>query len=140
MWSKWGAVTAQRFNHTLSAYRALNVHVYIIQQPPVQNYYAPNFMYYYQHLMNIGLLSDDYLRNVSLPRIEYNKQQAEFLEFFSRYNRTRDVTVIRVDDLVCDKDVCLIGTGVAPYFKDTVHMSWIGAERLAHRLKKYVSY
>jgi hypothetical protein len=138
--SRWPEVTAQRFNLTLSLFRALNVHITIIQQPPVQREHDANMWYYYSKLVGQGQLTDGHLKSISVTRQEYNKQQAEFIGFFTKYNHTRDVTLIRIDDLVCDVDVCLIGTGTRPYWKDTMHMTWIGAERLASRLRKYVSY
>jgi hypothetical protein len=131
--------TAQHFNYTLNMYKSINVHVYVVQQPPAQAI-GVVIKDFYKRLLNKNELNDVNIRKWSVTRTKYDEQQKEFNVYFSKFNNTRGVTVIRIEDLVCDAEVCPFGTAAQPFYVDKLHMSSLGAQRLAQRIRKYVSF
>jgi hypothetical protein len=118
-------------------YRDLGVLVYVIQQPSRQPHENVNVLY--KKLLNDGQLTDAKLRNLSITRKYHDEYQKPLLDVFARFNRTRGFTVIRIDDVVCDDEVCAIGTSRVPFFTDLWHMSWAGAARLTNKIQGYLA-
>jgi hypothetical protein len=118
-------------------YRSIGVNVVVIQQPPYQH--EQNIVGLYKKLLNDGQLTDTMLRKYSLSRTEYDKEQKPFFDFFNRFNKTRGFSLIRIDDVICDDAVCLIGTSQKPFYNDRFHLSWVGAAKLVHRTQTYLA-
>ncbi len=76
---------------------------------------------------------------MSVRRADFYVQQKAFIDFFSNFNNTRGVSVIYIDDIVCDEMICPIGTNQLPYYFDFNHMSWVGTRRLKDKINKTVS-
>jgi hypothetical protein len=136
-WRSWPKFTEEHFNYTLQLYRNLGLNVYVIQQPAVQPFI--NILGLYKKLSNEGKLTDKALRNLSTTREKYDIQQNQFLEFFVKFNRTRGFSLIRIDDIVCDKSICPMGTSKFPFYFDYYHMTWTGASRLKNKFQTYLT-
>jgi hypothetical protein len=103
------------------------VNVYVIQQPPVQP--LNDIAGIYKKLLNDGKLTDKNLKKSSVKRAKYDKEQKPFLEFLGQFKNTRGFSLIRIDDVICDDEICPIGTSKLPFHSDSFHFSWVGAAR-----------
>jgi hypothetical protein len=63
------------------------------------------------------------MRNNLMTRKEYVEQQKEAEKAFSGYHNTRGSTYIRIEDVVCDQEICSLGTGDSPYYIDEAHLA-----------------
>jgi hypothetical protein len=111
----------------------MNVHVYIIQQPPAQRQVV-NVYQLYKRLLDMNNLSDFSLLENSLTRSEYAKQQVGVEKVFAKFKNRRGVKFIYKEDLVCDEKFCPIGTGEMPYYADYLHLSQVKARQLKARI------
>ncbi len=129
--------TSQNFNNTVQIFSSIGVRVYVIQQAPFQAYNSMTG--FYKKLADQGQLTDAKVRSLSVQRTKYIEQQKAFVGYFSKLNNSRDVSVIYIDDIVCDELICPIGTSRLPYYNDDFHMSWVGSRRLKDKLNKYIT-
>jgi hypothetical protein len=136
-WFRWINELAQHFEYTLDAYLSMNVHVHIIQQPPMHGEELGSIQQVYKRLLDENNLSDARLREVSLTRAKYVEQQSQVEIFFSKFKNRRGVNFIYIEDLVCDEKYCPIGTGELPYFSDLTHISPVMAHILKARIFSY---
>jgi hypothetical protein len=139
-WELWLSDIITYFEHTLRVFTSMNVRVYVIQQGPLHSIPSNSVYTVYKIMFGAGKLTNQNLRSVSCTREQYAKQQAGVERFFAKFNATRGFTVIYIDDLICEPDVCLMGTGERPFFTDPVHLTPFASARLKPRLQKYLSY
>jgi hypothetical protein len=139
-WELWLGETVDSLETTIQVYFSMNVKVYVIQQTPYQFLVPGNSNQIYKLLFDKGQLTDAKLRNVSCTRREYSKMQTGVEQLFSKFKEIRGLTFIYIEDIICDAEVCPVGTGKEPYFVDPAHMTPPGAHRLKARFQKYLSY
>jgi hypothetical protein len=132
--------TFDYFENTIQVYFSMKVKVYVIQEGPVHNIPSYHSIDIYKNLFDRGQLTDANLKKSSCSRKDYIKQQAKYEQFFSKYKEIRGLTFIHIDDVVCDEELCQIGTGEQPFYSDVYHMTSFGVLRLKDRLKKFISF
>jgi hypothetical protein len=138
-WSHWSPILEKHFLYNLAVYKSLGVHVYFIEEPPFQPG-KPNQEVKYKTLLDQGKLTNNNLRNISLTTAAHNQRNKNVSEIMSKFRGERGFTYIPLNDLLCDDQVCIIGTVYQPYYSDNRHMNYAGVSRLKERVGKYVSY
>jgi hypothetical protein len=121
-------------------YKSLGVHVYFIEEPPFQP--EPNFHdAKYKSLLDQGKLTNSNLRKISLTTAAHNQRNKDVNNsIMNKFRGERGFTYIPLNDLLCDDQVCSIGTVDQPFFADSRHMNYAGVSRVKERVRKYVSY
>ncbi len=125
---------------TLQLFFSMSIKVYVIQQAPVHS--SPSFgtIDIFRNLFNKGQLTNANIRKASCSRQEYIEQQAGVESIFAKFNTTRGLTFIYIDDVICDAEFCSVGVGDQPFFADNFHMTTVGVLRLKNRIQKYLAY
>jgi hypothetical protein len=136
-WSRWPKSLADSLNFTINAYLAINVRIYLVQQPPVQSIHSEQL---YQNLVTRKELTLANIRKMSLTRKQYAEQQKEVDAAFAHFINVRGVTLISIDDIVCDKEVCTMGTGTLPYYTDNMHLAKTVALIFKDKLRNYMAF
>jgi hypothetical protein len=139
-WDLWFNRNVRYSESTIQLYLSMKVRLYVIQESPSQMIPSYKAINLYKSLLDKGQLTSAHLRRVSCSRYNYVKQQVELEKVFSKFKEIRGLTFINVDDVICDAEVCPVGTGEQPYFADSDHMTPFGASRLKARFQKYLSY
>jgi hypothetical protein len=139
-WVHWHEYLAKNFPYTVNMYKLLGVHVYFLQEIPFQpdDFYETSDKY--KHLLDRGKLTNKNLRNLSLTRSDFDKADRLAKNVFDRFNEERGFTYVPLCDLVCDKEVCSVGTGDQPFYADRRHFNYFGVFRIKKRIQKYLSY
>jgi hypothetical protein len=141
-WEYWLNYTAEHFEYNLKFFASIGLKVFIIQQGPLHNIPSYSVVNIYKRLLELGELSDAGLRNASLSRVAYVKQQAGVEKVFDAFvNQNRSsLEFIKIDNDICDEEVCAMGTVEQPFYADRVHMTPCGVRRLKSTFQKFVTY
>ena len=124
------------FNNTVNVYIALNVHVFVVQQPPMQYLSATQI---YRNLHNKKELTNENLRKFSTTRAAYREDQKLVEQEFSKYKKNPNITFIYIEDLLCDDTFCPVGTVDEAYYEDSMHLSVTKSISLKKRFQDYIS-
>jgi hypothetical protein len=95
----------------------------VIQQAPLHK--TDNILNIYKILFDRGQLTNANLNTASISRQDYIKQQAKVEELFAKFKQIRGLTFIYIDDVICNDEVCPIGTGEHPFVADALHMIFL---------------
>lgn len=108
---------------TVAAYRAVPATMWIVEQVP-QQAYRPVGIYVH------ALLRRDrarYVREMSVPRAQHHARQAFVSSVFGPYRSTEGMRFIDPATVMCEGEVCLVGTERESFYWDESHLSVAGA-------------
>jgi peptidoglycan/LPS O-acetylase OafA/YrhL len=109
------------FNKTIDYFDDLNIPVYIFSQAPQQRFPAEMvYFHVYQDLNNINKLS--------VSRKSFEDLSNPYFSIMLK--REKDLHLINMTDLFCNKDICPIGTYNQSYYSDADHLSVDGTMKI----------
>lgn len=121
---------------TVQAYRALGIHVHVLEQAP-QQLYPPVAVYERAWAQPASV--EQSLRALSVTRAQHRQQQSQPRSVFDEARAQGHMSLMSLDDLLCQDDVCVIGRADSSYYQDQSHLSDAGAKRLLPALSVSLS-
>lgn len=120
-------VFEEGFDKTVKAYQAIGVKVYVLAQVPQQKINVKN-LYIKLHLFSPQALDKkSYINEKSVKQEDHELLQSYTRNFFAKYVNKNDIKLISLDDAFCKAGTCLMGEEDKAFYKDTNHLSEIGA-------------
>ena len=114
------------FNLTADYYNSINLPIYIISQPPHQNFLPEKSFFHIKKGW-----SD--IEEVSVSRKQFEEIEKIPNEIFS--SRINDIIYIRLIDEFCNELSCPIGTEQESYYYDEDHLSIAGAKKISNKIE-----
>lgn len=116
---------------TKEAYADIGVNLIVVSQVPEQM--ADAFSIYHRAFAwpDPGAM----LQMLSVPYARHLQVQS----FVNRVFQEEEVKLLSFDDVFCDEDICLVGTGHESYYRNDDHLSKAGALLLVPRLKEVMA-
>jgi peptidoglycan/LPS O-acetylase OafA/YrhL len=113
--------------HTVQTYKAIGVNVVVIEQVPQQAYPPPAV---YDRVWSSPGTAAHQLKQLSIKRSQHRTLQTFPTSVFEEGKRFGNLTVLNFDDLLCEGNICPMGTPGTSYYQDQSHLSDDGAKRL----------
>lgn len=121
---------------TVQAYKALGIQVHVLEQAP-QQLYPP--LAIYERAWTQPAAVEQSLRAMSVTRAQHRQQQSQPRSVFDEASSHGNLTLLSLDDLLCQGEVCLVGRADQSYYQDQSHLSDPGAKRLLPALAASLS-
>jgi peptidoglycan/LPS O-acetylase OafA/YrhL len=118
---------------TVRAYAGIGVRLYVLAQVPEQRYNAKTV--YYKTYGDDAVRFRQSLRTWSVSLEDHLRLQGYVRALFDQYSTTRQLRVIKLDDLFCAGDRCLMGDVNRSYYFDEDHLSVTGAQKTVDVIK-----
>lgn len=124
---------------TIAAYKTIGAQVYIVAQVPQQRVTPKNVYYRLSSNPSLSLMQKlDLVRTVSVPKKQNDDLQRFTRQTFDADSTLYHVNLIVLDDVFCQKEVCLLGD-IDSYYKDYNHLNQKGASLLTGKIAELLS-
>ncbi|WP_268797645.1 acyltransferase family protein [Pseudomonas huanghezhanensis] len=127
-------VFTQALDRTIEAYRSIGTQLYVVAQVPQQTINPKNLYY------RLARLADDpesqklqLVNDVSVPLAKHGALQRYSRELFERHDERGRIKLVKLDDLFCKGQTCLIGD-VSSFYQDFNHLNAHGASLIVGTL------
>ena len=121
---------------TLAAYASIGTHVYVVLQVPEQPV-VPDQLYYRAYRRGGDIAA--FITRTSVDVERHRRLQEYVRTLFHEHGKDAHVTFISLDELLCGRAKCLIGTVERSYYSDANHLSNDGAFLAAPAVKTHLA-
>ena len=116
------------FDYTVAKYKEIGVHVFIVQQNPEFDYMA-----FERHIRN-----PKHYAKFALTINEYKAQLSTFNKLEEKYKNENYITFIKIENIMCDENICSIGKDGIMYYGDAKHPSLHAISLMKNKMQQYV--